>query len=591
MSFDNYANQSVRDFLDGFDTEEDKVWVKAVISLLRETFPTLDHYVTGGEDKSYIDIRIGQKSTNSRRGTPVFILGKESKINGGGACLWIREKSRNILPENQDWWIKQQNATSDQVRNWLQAIKDKTDRDGLNDLNLGQSHVPKDYIGLPEVDPMPNDENLNNAVSLNTVLYGPPGTGKTYNTINKALEILDKEFFYTNKKDRDKLKERFDQLIAEGRIAFTTFHQSFSYEDFVEGIRANTVDERIEYKVEDGVFLKICEEASKTKEDNKIEKVLEVLKQRCLDDSIEMSTQTGKKFDVSYSGKSTFRVRPLEGKKTFSGKDGWAVSIKNIGKFYKNPDFESYNYSYAKAILEYMKKEMGLSNYSPVTCSTHKVPYVLIIDEINRGNIANIFGELITLIEPSKRAGAPEALSVTLPYSKEPFSVPNNLYIIGTMNTADRSLALMDTALRRRFHFIEMMPQPELLVDIKVENVNIQLLLERMNARITALYDREHTLGHAFFMPLRDEATLIKLREVFERQILPLLQEYFFEDWNKIRLIVGKDLVIEHKISSDLFDEAVDGIVNPKIYSIDFDALDKAETYIRIYDKAAKDNV
>ena len=112
-----------------------------------------------------------------------------------------------------------------------------------------------------------------------------------------------------------------------------------------------------------------------------------------------------------------------------------------------------------------------------------------------------------------------------------------------------------------------------------------------MNARITALYDREHTLGHAFFMPLRDEPTLIKLREVFERQILPLLQEYFFEDWNKIRLIVGKDLVIEHKISSDLFDEAADGIVNPKIYSINFDALDKAETYIRIYNKAAKDNV
>ena len=276
---------------------------------------------------------------------------------------------------------------------------------------------------------------------------------------------------------------------------------------------------------------------------------------------------------------------------SFSEKDGWAVSIENIGKFYKNPDFESYNYSYAKAILEYMKKEMGLSNYSPVTCSVHKIPYVLIIDEINRGNIANIFGELITLIEPSKRAGAPEALSVTLPYSKEPFSVPDNLYIIGTMNTADRSLALMDTALRRRFHFIEMMPQPELLADIKVENVNIQLLLERMNARITALYDREHTLGHAFFMPLRDEPTLIKLREVFERQILPLLQEYFFEDWNKIRLIVGKDLVAEHKISSDLFDEAVDGIVNPKIYSINFDALDKAEMYIRIYDKAAKDNV
>lgn len=582
MNFDNYTNQSVRDFLDGFDTEEDKVWVKAVISLLRKIFPTLDHYVTGGEDKSYIDIRIGQKSTNSRRGTPVFILGKESKINGGGACLWIREKSRNILPENQEWWIKQQNATSDQVRNWLQAIKDKAERDGLNDLNLGQSHVPKDYIGLPEVDPMPNDENLNNSVSLNTVLYGPPGTGKTYSTIDKALEILDREFLDANKGSEDsrkKLKERFDQLVAEGRIAFTTFHQSFSYEDFVEGIRANAVNERIEYKIEDGVFKKIAIIArpkTTLSFDEVYEKLCEEIKSKGL---VLETLDQNKPFDIKVSNTRSLSAIPQTG-----NEKSMSITKENLRELLLNNNEKNWS-SYTRSIRKYIEENYSFSK------PEEKCNYVLIIDEINRGNIANIFGELITLIEPSKRAGAPEALSVTLPYSKEPFSVPNNLYIIGTMNTADRSLALMDTALRRRFYFIEMMPQPELLADIKVENVNIQLLLERMNARITALYDREHTLGHAFFMPLRDEPTLIKLREVFERQILPLLQEYFFEDWNKIRLIVGKDLVIEHKISSDLFDEAVDGIVNPKIYSIDFDALDKAETYIRIYDKAAKDNV
>ncbi|OQX07127.1 MAG: hypothetical protein BWK73_28925 [Thiothrix lacustris] len=155
-------------------------------------------------------------------------------------------------------------------------------------------------------------------------------------------------------------------------------------------------------------------------------------------------------------------------------------------------------------------------------------------------------------------------------------------------NTADRSLALMDTALRRRFHFEEMMPRPELLAEIDVEGVDIQRLLKRMNARITALYDREHTLGHAFFMPLREEPTLAKLREVFERQILPLLQEYFFEDWNKIRLIVGKDLIMEEAVEDDLFDENPDGLVNPKTYRIHHAALDKAETYTRIYDNAAK---
>jgi 5-methylcytosine-specific restriction protein B len=178
-----------------------------------------------------------------------------------------------------------------------------------------------------------------------------------------------------------------------------------------------------------------------------------------------------------------------------------------------------------------------------------------------------------------------------LPYSKEAFSVPNNLYIIGTMNTADRSLALMDTALRRRFHFEEMMPKPELLADIEVEGVNIQRLLEKMNKRITALYDREHTLGHAFFFPLKNESRLAKLREIFERQILPLLQEYFFEDWNKIRLVVGKELILEETVDDDLFDDNTDGLVNSKTYRINHAALDKAETYIRIYNRAAKQGV
>ncbi|EJV1364806.1 TPA: AAA family ATPase [Pseudomonas aeruginosa] len=171
-----------------------------------------------------------------------------------------------------------------------------------------------------------------------------------------------------------------------------------------------------------------------------------------------------------------------------------------------------------------------------------KLPHVLIIDEINRGNISRIFGELITLIEPSKRAGASEALEAVLPYSKRHFSVPDNVYLIGTMNTADRSLAGLDIALRRRFVFREMPPRPQLLDDIEVAGVNIGQLLRVMNQRIEVLLDRDHCLGHAYFMPLKEEGLkegglLARLEVIFRNQILPLLQEYFFEDWQRIQWV------------------------------------------------------
>ncbi|MBO2552309.1 AAA family ATPase [Shewanella algae] len=167
---------------------------------------------------------------------------------------------------------------------------------------------------------------------------------------------------------------------------------------------------------------------------------------------------------------------------------------------------------------------------------------VLIIDEINRGNISRIFGELITLIEPSKRAGAAEALEVMLPYSKKLFKVPGNLYLIGTMNTADRSLAGLDIALRRRFIFKEMPPKPELFKALVIEGINIQMLLEVMNQRIAVLLDRDHCLGHAYFMPLFETPTLQKLADIFKQNIIPLLQEYFFEDWERIRWVLSDQI-------------------------------------------------
>ena len=164
---------------------------------------------------------------------------------------------------------------------------------------------------------------------------------------------------------------------------------------------------------------------------------------------------------------------------------------------------------------------------------------MLIIDEINRGNVSRIFGELITLIEASKRLGAKESLTVTLPYSKKPFGVPENLYLIGTMNTADKSLTGLDIALRRRFVFKEMPPKPELLDKVTISGLSVGQMLRSINQRIEVLLDRDHCIGHAYFLPLDKDRSLDRLAAIFKQQVLPLLQEYFFEDWERIGWVLN----------------------------------------------------
>lgn len=402
-----------------------------------------------------------------------------------------------------------------------------------------------------EYDVKTNDVNQ----TLNTILYGPPGTGKTYTTINKALQIVAPDFYLENKDNREKLKARFDELLNNNRIGFVTFHQSFSYEDFVEGLKADSENGALNYTVEPGVFKAICERAGSSS--NTVVSVdefeISLLKlQESSEESEErlvLTTIRGKRFEIEYSGGGTFKVFPDS---TENADPKYVASIANVRKLYLTGSKQGiYNSSYVEGFLLYLKKQCGLKEYTEQTNikNQNAKPFVLIIDEINRGNISNIFGELITLIEPSKRSCGTESLSVKLPYSKETFSVPSNLHIIGTMNTADKSLAQLDIALRRRFEFVEMMTNYELLKDIlDIEGINVAKLVKTMNQRIELLYDRDHTIGHSFFLSLRDNPSLQLLAEIFELQILPLLEEYFFEDWERVGQVLGDHLKDNHEL-------------------------------------------
>lgn len=334
----------------------------------------------------------------------------------------------------------------------------------------------------------PNDENAMPAIQTTTadpkgtaccnlIYYGPPGTGKTH-----TLQQLEENY-----------KPRYD---------FVTFHQSYGYEEFVEGLRPvlNASAGEVKYEIRPGIFKKLCQEAE------------------------------------------------------------------------KNPNQR----------------------------------FAMVIDEINRGNISKIFGELITLIEPNKRKGSKQAIEVTLPYSGEKFSVPANVDIFGTMNTADRSLALLDTALRRRFDFEPLFPDTRaegrlanLVVTDEGDKIDVRRMLECINKRIEVLYDRDHCIGHAYFMELKDvgdgEIRFNKLADIFRKRIVPLLEEYFFEDWHKIRLVLGDNQKPEaHQFItesdeqelSSLFgnDNGLASYAIKRRYQLNPKAFDKPRAYIGIYE-------
>jgi len=401
-----------------------------------------------------------------------------------------------------------------------------------------------------------DEKDIQSEFALNQILFGPPGTGKTYNTIIKAVAIVDNlkesalKGYYEERSD---LKERFDELLIDdwenpnGQIGFVTFHQSMSYEDFIEGIKPGLNDEQnVIYDIEPGVFKMMTSiardnwlDANKgTKEQLSFEEAFTKFKEEWQENQ-EMKfplKREGSEYTILGFTKSSIKFKKA------SGGTGHTLSISTLRDyFYKRREVRQTGVGiYYPAILDKLK------SYQPsLIVEKEEKNYVLIIDEINRGNVSQIFGELITLIEEDKRLGKAEALEVTLPYSKEKFGVPPNLHIIGTMNTADRSVEALDAALRRRFNFEEMPPRPLLIeTDGKLkeqkgilDTVDLPLVLNTINKRIEKLLDKDHQIGHSYFMSV---TKLSELKEAFQNKIIPLLQEYFFGDYGKIGLVVGK---------------------------------------------------
>lgn len=431
-------------------------------------------------------------------------------------------------------------------------------------------------------------------VPLNQILYGPPGTGKTYHTINKAIAIANPDFNINQ--DRSIVKSEYQRLVENGQIVFTTFHQSMSYEDFVEGIKPFVVEDdegnkQVIYEVCDGIIKEIVNNAKDIKEVDKNEKhnsfddawnqLIELVNEalsvgneyrlNILTPNLRMVikdiTSNGNlKLKPSKGGDKEYLVSYSRAKKLQESFPDLSV-VKNIDKEFRSA-IGGMNSTAYWSVLNFINTKIAENNpQKPLINNDSKKNFVLIIDEINRGNVSAIFGELITLIEDNKRLGNKESLEVLLPYSKEKFSVPSNLYIIGTMNTADRSVEALDTALRRRFVFEEMLPQPNIL-NQQLFGYNASDILEKINKRIEKLIDRDHCIGHAYFLH-KNEETII---ESFYKNIIPLLQEYFFGDYGKIGLVLGKGFVDlkpkEDSVFAEFIYDYVDELESKPIYEI-----------------------
>lgn len=459
---------------------------------------------------------------NSSGTTPIIIAWESEKNKNAGASKSCFTDVEHISRAMRDGFAQYYNSTGDLVcafrpefiHFYIMNLKNLhkkefacINRDTNIDNVINENVEGSLYNTITQYS---NSEN--HEIDKNTILYGPPGTGKTYNIAKYAVRIIEgKNEDEINMEEYSSIMDRFNKYRADGHVIFTTFHQSYSYEEFIEGIKPiikgneenNENNSDISYTIENGIFKDFC------------------------------------------------------------------IKARN---------------------------------------DENKNNYVFIIDEINRGNMSKIFGELITLIEDKKRIGSEESMTVKLPYSKSEFGVPKNVYILGTMNTADRSIALLDTALRRRFEFIEMMPDVDILntlnngsdiiIDCNGKIINVCEIIKNINKRIEVLYDREHTIGHAYFIDLVKNPTLENLERILKKKIIPLLQEYFYDDYEKIGLILADNQVSDSRlhfikkesIDSKLFGRDFD-LDDRNVFKINDQAFKEPNSYIKIYSSINEEGI
>jgi hypothetical protein len=552
-------------------------------------------YICYGGDEVYT---IGKIISNSQP----LDTDSDDLIEGKGEWIY-REIEPFFYPINNSvrefkkdkrFFMPSGNSTFYEVPKWELDFMNK---------NIFQSKYNVNIIdgGNGTIRPVPlTIENQNNnpfEMTLNTILFGPPGTGKTYSTIDLALEILNVN---DGNLERERRKSLFANFQYESRVYFTTFHQNMAYEDFIEGIKPiepKDDDEFLKYEIQDGLFMKACIEATynfikRNFPENEQEIQIRTFNQlydQLFDDveqagEIALNTLNGGNVLVSVTDQGNFSVKHVNGTRTYTVSRNrlaplferfpdltvinniheefrniiggcnstafWSVlnAIHNLQPNQQpvNEDVTELKYEDKKSIVKsYWKNE----EYKLIE-NDNSEPYVFIIDEINRGNVAQIFGELITLIEEDKRLGKSEEIRLELPYSKTAFCVPPNLYIVGTMNTADKSVEALDTALRRRFSFVPKLPKEDEL-SMTTDGINLMLLLTKINERLKVLKDSDHTIGHAWLWNIHN---VTDLRKAFADKIIPLLEEYFYNDYEKLGLVLGDNFFeIKEQISSDIF--------------------------------------